>query len=56
MSVHFNSRDRRRIRTTERDMVRFKKAAVREGLPYQTLVSSVLHKCLGGRLVDREGG
>lgn len=44
------------IRMTARDMARFKKAAVREGLPYQTLISSVLHKYISGRLVDRKDG
>lgn len=32
------------IRMTERDLLRFKKKAAEEGLPYQTLISSVLHK------------
>jgi predicted DNA binding CopG/RHH family protein len=32
------------IRMTERDMLRFQKKAAEEGLPYQTLISSVLHK------------
>ena len=40
------------IRMTERDLLQFKKAAVREGLPYQTLISSVLHKYINGRLVE----
>jgi predicted DNA binding CopG/RHH family protein len=40
------------IRMTERDLVRFKKKAEEEGLPYQTLISSVLHKYISGRLAD----
>ena len=40
------------IRMTERDLGRFRKLAAREGLPYQTLISSVLHKYINGRLVD----
>lgn len=32
------------IRMSERDLIRFQKKAAREGLPYQTLISSVLHK------------
>ncbi len=32
------------IRMTETDLIRFKKKAAEEGLPYQTLISSVLHK------------
>ncbi len=41
------------IRMTERDLVHFQKAAMHEGLPYQTLISSVLHKYINGRLVER---
>lgn len=43
------------IRMAERDMTRFQKLAVREGLPYQTLISSVLHKYINGRLVEKTG-
>ncbi len=32
------------IRMSERDLVRFQKKAFKEGLPYQTLISSILHK------------
>ncbi len=32
------------IRMTERDLLRFQKKAAEEGLPCQTLISSVLHK------------
>ncbi len=41
------------IRMTERDLVHFQKAAVREGLPYQTMISSILHKYINGRLVEQ---
>lgn len=37
------------IRMTERDLMRFQKKAAEEGLPYQTLISSVLHKYINGR-------
>ncbi len=40
------------IRMTERDLVHFQKTAVHEGLPYQTLISSILHKYINGRLVE----
>ncbi len=47
-------KDRRvNIRMAERDLVRFRKAALREGLPYQTLISSVLHKYINGRLDEK---
>ena len=38
------------IRMTERDLLRFKKKAAEEGLPYQSLISSVLHKYINGIL------
>jgi predicted DNA binding CopG/RHH family protein len=43
------------IRMAERDLVRFQKTAVYEGLPYQTLISSVLHKYINGRMVEKAG-
>ena len=43
------------IRMTERDLVHFQRTAVHEGLPYQTLISSILHKYINGRLVERSG-
>lgn len=41
------------IRMTARDLVQFQKAALEEGLPYQTLIASILHKYITGRLVER---
>ncbi len=41
------------IRMAERDIGRFQKKAIEEGLPYQTLISSVLHKYINGRLVEK---
>lgn len=32
------------IRMSERNLIRLKAAAAREGVPYQTLVSSLIHK------------
>ena len=43
------------IRMAERDLVRFQKTAMQEGLPYQTLISSILHKFINGRLVEKTG-
>ena len=43
------------IRMAERDLVRFQKTAVQEGLPYQTLISSILHKFINGRLIEKPG-
>ncbi|MFM8802584.1 MAG: antitoxin [Planctomycetia bacterium] len=41
------------IRITARDLAHLQKAAIEEGLPYQTLISSILHKYIAGRLVER---
>jgi len=41
------------IRISERDIVEIKKRAFEEGLPYQTLISSILHKYISGRLVTK---
>ena len=41
------------IRMTERDLVRFQKKAIEEGLPYQTLISSILHKYINGKLIEK---
>jgi predicted DNA binding CopG/RHH family protein len=41
------------IRMTERDLVHFQKTAAHEGLPYQTFISSILHKYINGRLVEK---
>ena len=41
------------IRMTERDLVRIQKKAIEEGLPYQTLISSVLHKYINGHFVEK---
>ncbi len=42
------------IRISELTLAELKKLAEREGLPYQTLVSSILHKYVTNRLVDEE--
>lgn len=41
------------IRLTGRDLTEIKRKAVNEGIPYQTLVSSILHKYINGRLVEK---
>lgn len=40
------------IRISERDLLELQRKAVKEGLPYQTYVSSILHKFLNGTLVE----
>ncbi|MCK5520250.1 MAG: antitoxin [Candidatus Marinimicrobia bacterium] len=41
------------IRISERDLLHLQREAVSEGLPYQTLISSILHKFVNGSLVSR---
>lgn len=41
------------IRLSSRDLRALQARALKEGIPYQTLVSSVLHKYVDGQLVDK---
>ena len=40
------------IRISERDLTAIQKRALEEGLSYQTLVASILHKYVSGTLYD----
>ncbi|MEI8094671.1 MAG: hypothetical protein WCG80_10685 [Spirochaetales bacterium] len=42
------------IRISEFDLDRLKSISSREGLPYQTLISSILHKFVTRQLVDEK--
>jgi predicted DNA binding CopG/RHH family protein len=44
---------RMNIRIATRDLFELKAKALEEGMPYQTLVSSILHKYITGRLIER---
>jgi predicted DNA binding CopG/RHH family protein len=47
-------KDRRmNIRISERDLRNLKRRALEEGIPYQTMVSMVLHKYIGGQFLER---
>ena len=50
----FRKDKRVNIRISEKDLIGIQKKAVEEGLPYQTLISSILHKFISGRLVERK--
>jgi len=43
------------IRLSSKDLRAIQSRALKEGVPYQTLVSSVLHKYVDGQLVERSG-
>jgi len=44
---------RMNIRISERDLRNLKRKALEEGIPYQTMVSMVLHKYLTGRFSEQ---
>ena len=44
---------RMNIRISERDLKNLKKRALEEGIPYQTMVSMILHKYLSGRYSEQ---
>lgn len=41
------------IRITNQDLFALKELAFEDGIPYQTLMASILHKYVTGRLVER---
>lgn len=49
----FNKTRRVNLRVTERDFELAHSRAREEGIPYQTLLSSIIHKYLSGRLVEK---
>ncbi len=49
----FKKNKRVNIRISEMDLELLQERALIEGLPYQTLMSSVLHKYVTGRLADK---
>jgi predicted DNA binding CopG/RHH family protein len=42
------------IRISSRDLERLQMRAAKEGVPYQTYISSSLHKLVSGRLVEEK--
>lgn len=49
----FRKDKRVNIRMSGKDLELFQARALREGIPYQTLMASVLHKYVSGDLVDK---
>jgi len=49
----FRKDKRVNIRISEKDLLDLQKRAIREGIPYQTLLSSVLHKYANGTLSEK---
>jgi predicted DNA binding CopG/RHH family protein len=42
------------IRVNEADLNSLKARALEEGIPYQTLVTSILHKYVSGKLIEKQ--
>lgn len=53
---YFRKEQRITIRVNSSDLQRIKMMAAEEGLPYQTFISSMLHKLSTGRLHDVKEG
>ena len=54
VTAKYTKRKAINIKVLESDLERLKAKALEEGMPYQTLLNSVLHKYLTGQLVDKE--
>ena len=49
----FKKDSRVNVRISSKDLEAIQKKAREEGIPYQTLIASILHKYVSGRLVER---
>jgi predicted DNA binding CopG/RHH family protein len=49
----FRKDKRINIRISEKDLTNLQKKALQEGLPYQTLISSILHKYVTGQFKEK---
>jgi predicted DNA binding CopG/RHH family protein len=52
-SATFKKDKRVNIRISQKDLMAIQKKALEEGIPYQTLISSILHKYISGRLGEK---
>jgi predicted DNA binding CopG/RHH family protein len=51
---NYTKRDSRiNIRISGMDLDKIREIAEQEGIPYQTLVASIIHKYVNGRLIDK---
>ena len=49
---HFKKNERISIRISEFDLKSIQKKAISEGMPYQTLITSLIHKYVTGQIVE----
>ncbi len=52
----FRKDKRINIRISEKDLIKLQRRAVKEGLPYQTFISSILHKFVSGQFLEKPSG
>jgi predicted DNA binding CopG/RHH family protein len=52
----FRKDKRINIRISEKDLIKLQRRAVQEGLPYQTFISSILHKFVTGQFMEKSSG
>ncbi|MBI5788624.1 MAG: antitoxin [Candidatus Schekmanbacteria bacterium] len=50
----FNTDEQINILISQKDAEAIQKKALEEGVPYQTLIASILHKYISGRLVEKK--
>ena len=49
----FNKNKRINIRLSEKDLKGIKVKSIEEGIPYQTLIASIIHKYINGRFTEK---
>ena len=49
----FNKNKRINIRLTEKDLKGIKVKSLEEGIPYQSLIASIVHKYINGRFIEK---
>ncbi len=49
----FRKDKRINIRISQKDLESIQRKALEEGIPYQTLISSLIHKYISGKLVEK---
>lgn len=54
VTTKYTKRKAINLKVLESDIERFKAKALEEGMPYQTLINSILHKYITGQLVDKK--
>ena len=50
----FRKNKRINIRISQKDLESVQRKALEEGIPYQTLISSLIHRYISGKLVEKE--